>query len=72
MCFSSPSMPTPAAPQEAKPPDFTAMLSARKKAQTALGPTWLTGPSGVTRAVDQFAAPTLLGGALSGKTMLGG
>lgn len=70
MCFSGPSIPAPQLPQEAKLPDFGAMLAAKKKIQTLPGGTWLTGPSGITQTPGAFAAPTLLG--TVGKTSLGG
>ena len=72
MCLSTPDIPKPDVPQEAKQPDFTAMLSAKRKRNTLTGGTWITGPSGVQQSAASFGAPTLLGSTAGGGTVLGG
>lgn len=63
MCTSSPDVPEPQAPQDAKQPDVAALFKAKaKRGLTAGGGTLLTSPSGVAIGAQNMAAPTLLGG----------
>jgi hypothetical protein len=63
MCLSTPDIPAPPPPlQEAKTPELNTLSKARRAAGGMAGGTLLTGPSGVTGAALNTAAPTLLGG----------
>ncbi len=61
MCFgSSPNIPTPSTPQEAKQPDVQAMAKSRKKNSVMGGGSLLTGPSGIESSLNTGSS-TLLG-----------